>query len=169
MIYHLTEVLYENLNFSDELIPLKKELYTIRHYLKIQEIRYGHMFEYEEIVSQEDMDFLIPRLSLQPLFENIFFHAFEDGRGSITLTIEDKADALELTLIDNGKGMLEETAANLLKPHQPNEKSRGIGVFNVDQRLKLHFGHEYGLQIRSELKKGTTIKMRWPKRSASND
>ncbi|WP_286232232.1 sensor histidine kinase [Neobacillus mesonae] len=169
MIYHLTEVLHENLNFSDELIPLKKELSTIKHYLKVQEIRFGHMFDYEETVSPEAMHYLIPRLSLQPLFENIFFHAFEDGNGMIKLTVEDKSDVLELTLSDNGKGMTAEKASMLLQPHETKEKSRGIGVYNVDQRLKLHFGSEYGLKIISELMKGTTIIMRWPKRSASYD
>ncbi|CRK82314.1 histidine kinase [Neobacillus massiliamazoniensis] len=169
MIYHLTEVLHENLNFSDELIPLKKELTTISHYLKVQEIRYGHMFEYQETIGPECTDYLIPRLSLQPLFENIFFHAFEDGKGKISLTVEDREDFLELTLCDNGKGMSENTAQNLLVLHLPNEKTRGIGVFNVDQRLKLHFGNEFGLTIVSKLQQGTTIKMRWPKRRSSND
>nr|WP_246869663.1 histidine kinase [Priestia megaterium] len=164
MIYHLTEVLHENLNFSDELIPLKKELATISHYLKVQEIRYGHMFEYNEKVSPECSDYLIPRLSLQPLFENIFFHAFEDGQGIIELTIECKSDLLELTLSDNGKGMSEQTALNLLNEQSPKDKVRGIGVFNVDQRLKLHFGSEYGLTIESKPKSGTTFKIRWPKR-----
>jgi two-component system sensor histidine kinase YesM len=169
MIYHLTEVLHENLNFSDELISLKKELDTIRHYLKVQEIRYGHMFDYHEKVSPECLEFLIPRLSLQPLFENIFFHAFEDGQGIIELTLEDQSDFLELTLSDNGKGMNEQTALNLLNTHSSNNKARGIGVFNVDQRLKLHFGSEYGLTIESEPKRGTTFKMRWPKRRMNND
>lgn len=169
MIYHLTEVLHENLNFSDELISLKKELDTISHYLKVQEIRYGHMFEYHEKVSPECSDYLIPRLSLQPLFENIFFHAFEDGKGIIELTIEDKLDYLELTLSDNGKGMSEQTALSLLNDHSTNDKARGIGVYNVDQRLKLHFGNQYGLIIESKPKDGTTIKMRWPKRRVTND
>ncbi|WHY67594.1 histidine kinase [Neobacillus sp. SuZ13] len=167
MIYHLTEVLHENLNFSDELIPLKKELDTIRHYLKVQEIRFGHMFDYLEKVNPESLDYLIPRLSLQPLFENIFFHAFEDGQGKIKLTIADHSDFLELFLSDNGKGMSEQTALNLLKNHSTKDKVRGIGVFNVDQRLKLHFGSEYGLIIESSPKAGTTIKIRWPKRRMS--
>ncbi|MEH7073128.1 histidine kinase [Neobacillus drentensis] len=169
MIYHLTEVLHENLNFSDELIPLKKELATIGHYLKVQEIRYGHMFDYQEKVNPACLDYLIPRLSLQPLFENIFFHAFEDGRGKIELIIEDYSDFLELFLSDNGKGMSEQTAQNLLKEHLPNDKARGIGVFNVDQRLKLHFGNEFGLIVESTPGNGTTIKIRWPKRRMTND
>jgi len=151
------------------LILLKKELATISHYLKVQEIRYGHMFDYNEKVSPECSDYLIPRLSLQPLFENIFFHAFEDGQGIIELTIEDKSDLLELTLSDNGKGMSEQTALNLLNEQSPKDKVRGIGVFNVDQRLKLHFGSEYGLTIESKPKSGTTFKIRWPKRRMSND
>lgn len=169
MIYHLTEVLHENLNFSDELIPLKKELDTIQHFLKVQEIRYGHTFEYEEMVRPECSEYLVPRLSLQPLFENIFFHAFDDGRGKIQLTVEDKSDFILLTLIDNGKGMNEENALNLLKAQLPNEKARGIGVNNVDQRVKLHFGNEYGLTIESKQGIGTTLKMRWPKRRQTND
>ncbi|USK35860.1 sensor histidine kinase [Bacillus sp. F19] len=169
MIYHLTEVLHENLNFLDELIPLKKELDTIQHFLKVQEIRYGHTFDYEEMVRPECSEYLVPRLSLQPLFENIFFHAFDDGRGKIQLTVEDKSDFILLTLIDNGKGMNEENALNLLKAQLPNEKARGIGVNNVDQRLKLHFGNEYGLTIESKQGIGTTLKMRWPKRRQTND
>jgi two-component system sensor histidine kinase YesM len=169
MIYHLTEVLHENLNFSDELIPLKKELETIRHYLKVQEIRYGHMFEYKQTVPDECVEYLIPRLSLQPLFENIFFHAFEDGKGIISLTVKNQKEVLELTLSDNGKGMNGETAEDLLKPHTPNDKGHGIGVYNVDIRLKLHFGTEYGLLIKSAQGQGTTIVMRWPKRRSDHD
>ena len=76
---------------------------------------------------------------------------------------------MELTLIDNGKGMTEEAARNLLKISLQEEKSRGIGVINVDQRLKLHFGNEYGLSVDSTLGKGTIIRMTWPKRRTKVD
>ncbi|MGG1676947.1 sensor histidine kinase [Neobacillus sp. NRS-1170] len=164
MIYHLTEVLHENLNFSDELIPLKKELETIKHYLKVQEVRYGPTFEYSEKVDSECLDYLIPRMTLQPLFENIFFHAFEDGQGRIELMVSAKPDYLELTLTDNGKGMDEETATKLLAPAHPDEKGRRIGVYNVDQRVRLHFGLEYGLSIESVVGIKTIFKIKWPKR-----
>lgn len=163
MIYHLTEVLHENLNFSDELIPIKKELETIKHYLKVQEVRYGHTFEYMEVVEAESLDYLIPRMTLQPLFENIFFHAFEDGQGKIELVITSEPDFLELTLTDNGKGMDQETITKLLAPTH-DEKARGIGVYNVDQRVKLHFGSEYGLSIESVIGTKTIFTIRWPKR-----
>jgi len=154
----------QNLNFSDELIPVKKELQTIKHYLKVQEVRYGHTFEYLEAVDSECLDYLIPRMTLQPLFENIFFHAFEDGQGKIELVINAKPDHLELLLTDNGKGMNEETATKLLAPAHPDDKGRGIGVYNVDQRIKLHFGMEYGLSIESVVGMKTIFRITWPKR-----
>lgn len=173
MIYHLTEVLHENLNFSDELIPLEKEANTLRHYLKVQEVRYGHMFAYEQTINPECEQYLIPRLSLQPLFENIFFHAFEDGKGKITLHVEESGADLLITLTDNGKGMPEEAVRGLLqeKKNEKNTGSRsgGIGVYNVDQRLKLHFGQGYGLEINSTPGEGTTIKIRLPKKKKQHD
>ncbi len=164
MIYHLTEVLHENLNFADELIPLKKELQTIKHYLRVQEIRYGQTFEYIEKIHSECLDYLIPRMTLQPLFENIFFHAFEDGEGSIELVVTVKPEYLELTLTDNGKGMNEESIKKLLNPNHHGGNGRGIGVYNVDQRIKLHFGNEYGLSIESVVGVKTIFSIKWPKR-----
>ncbi|WP_223820878.1 sensor histidine kinase [Bacillus sp. S3] len=164
MIYHLTEVLHENLNFSDELIPLKKELQTILHYLKVQEVRYGNTFEYIEEMKEDCLDYLIPRMTLQPLFENIFFHAFEDGQGRIELAVNAKQEYLELTLCDNGKGMNAEMIRKLLDPNHHEEKGKGIGVYNVDQRIKLHFGTDYGLSIESVVGLKTIFTIKWPKR-----
>ncbi|MGX2958590.1 sensor histidine kinase [Peribacillus sp. JNUCC 23] len=164
MIYHLTEVLHENLNFSDELIPIKQELQTIKHYLKVQEIRYGQTFEYIEDVHLECLDYLIPRMTLQPLFENTFFHAFEDGRGTIELVVMAKPEHLEIILTDNGKGMNQEIIEKLLTPKHQNDKGRGIGVYNVDQRVRLHFGMEYGLSIESVIGVKTIFTIKLPKR-----
>ncbi|KMY48785.1 hypothetical protein AC625_04045 [Peribacillus loiseleuriae] len=164
MIYHLTEVLHENLNFSDELIPIKQELQTIKHYLKVQEIRYGQTFEYIEDVHLECLDYLIPRMTLQPLFENTFFHAFEDGRGTIELVVMAKPEHLEIILTDNGKGMNQEIIEKLLIPKHQNDKGRGIGVYNVDQRVRLHFGMEYGLSIESVIGVKTIFTIKLPKR-----
>lgn len=169
MIYHLTEVLHENLNFSDELIPIKQELQTIKHYLKVQEIRFGQTFEYIEDIRSECLDYLIPRMTLQPLFENIFFHAFEDGRGRIELVVIAKPEHLEIILTDNGKGMNQETIEKLLIPKHQNDKGRGIGVINVDQRVKLHFGMEYGLSIESVIGVKTIFIIKLPKRRYVDD
>ncbi|MFD0693112.1 sensor histidine kinase [Paenibacillus sp. GCM10027628] len=163
MIYHLTKVLDGNLNFTREIVTLDKELELIDHFLNIQQYRYGNVFSYaitNKGVALERVH--IPRMTLQPLVENIFFHGFEDGEGTIELTIEaDQGDAI-LTLADNGKGMKPETLARLLDSNESGQSLKRIGMFNVDQRIQLHFGYKYGLRIQSELGAGTTITIRLP-------
>ncbi|WP_442601298.1 sensor histidine kinase [Paenibacillus sp. KN14-4R] len=165
MIHHLTMVLDENLNFTREVVTLEKELGVIDHFLKIQEIRYGHVFTYSIDADEVNIEQVnIPRMTLQPLIENIFFHGFEDGQGNIQLRIEkDRGDVLIL-LMDNGKGMDESKLSKLLEPSESSKQKRRIGMFNVDQRIKLHFGTEYGLFVTSTVGVGTTITIRLPGR-----
>ncbi|MCR8642506.1 histidine kinase [Paenibacillus sp. N1-5-1-14] len=163
MIHHLTMVLDENLNFTREIVTLEQELGVIDHFLKIQEFRYGHVFTYsidaqEVNIAQVD----IPRMTLQPLLENIFFHGFEDGQGNIELRMEKDGASVRILLIDNGKGMNEHKLRTLLDPSDSLKSKRRIGMFNVDQRIKLHFGAEYGLFVTSTVGVGTTITIRLP-------
>ncbi|WP_257347128.1 sensor histidine kinase [Pseudalkalibacillus decolorationis] len=163
MIYHLTEVLEGNLDFTNELIPLEKELNIIEHFLKVQEIRYGKSFDYNLNCDSDCEKFLIPRMSLQPLFENIFFHGFEDGCGAIELSISCEDDLLHLILKDDGKGIKTSKLPILLDELQPKKGKGGIGLYNIHQKFKLHFGHMYGLSLDSERGRGTTIHICWPK------
>ncbi|MFB9330036.1 histidine kinase [Paenibacillus aurantiacus] len=165
MLYHLTILLEGNLDISQELIPIGRELAIIEHFLKIQEIRHGSVFTYELECDEQLKRYLIPRMTLQPLFENIFFHGFEDGEGSIQLTIREAGNHLLLTLSDNGAGIPAEKLARLLLPNQAKPKGRGgLGVQNADQKFKLHFGLQYGLTVQSVQEEGTTILIEWPKR-----
>ncbi|WP_289354826.1 sensor histidine kinase [Paenibacillus sp. S-12] len=170
MIAHLTIVLEANLDVTRELVPISKELELIDHFLQIQHVRYEGEFGYKVDIASSTMTAVIPRMSLQPLFENIFFHAFEDGYGTIALRLIDNDSDLYLTLTDNGKGMSEERRCALLQaPSDPTQR-HGLGMYNVDQKFKLHFGSEYGLSIESRLGSGTTIAIRWPKKEeAPND
>lgn len=101
-------------------------------------------------------------MTLQPLFENIFFHAFEDGKGKIDLIIEMEEKDLIITLHDNGKGIPQHKVYTLLDPKTARNKKKGLGLFNVDQKIKLRFGKPYGLTIRSTPEEGTTILIRMP-------
>lgn len=165
MLYHLTMLLEGNLDIAQELVTLEQELGIIDHFLHIQRIRYEHEFMYELHMDDSLKSYLIPRMSLQPLFENIFFHAFEDGCGTIRVAVEEEGDHLILRLSDNGKGMREENRRLLLSGGTfKSARGRGLGVNNVDQKFKLHFGQIYGLSIQSELGQGTVITIRWPKK-----
>jgi len=164
MLYHLAMLLEGNLDITQELVTLRKELEIIDHFLHIQRIRYEHEVNYEQHVDDALMKYVIPRMSLQPLLENIFFHAFEDGCGTIRISITEEGEDLVLRLEDNGKGMTEESKQKLLQGTYRSKRGRGLGVNNVDQKFKLHFGPLYGLDIQSVVGQGTVITIRWPKK-----
>lgn len=169
MLYHLTMVLEGNLNISQELVPLGRELRIIEHFLKIQEVRYGSVFRYEQECDEALKKYLIPRMTLQPLFENIFFHGFEDGKGTIRLSVEDEGTLLKLELADNGAGIPPDKLQKLLLPGERRKGRGGLGVRNADQKIKLHFGVQYGLTVKSSSGEGTTIVIKWPKKEENAD
>ncbi|PFZ11911.1 two-component sensor histidine kinase [Bacillus pseudomycoides] len=163
MIYHLVAVLEGNLNFANDLVTLQSELTIIEHYLKVQEIRFGNYFSYTQNVPSSMKEEQIPRMSLQPIFENIFFHAFDDGEGAITLSAFEKDNGdLCIHITDDGRGISDRRKRDLLQEPSAEQKG-GLGLYNIDQKFKLHFGIEYGLTIQSEEKKGTIIQILWPK------
>ncbi|MGM0710347.1 cache domain-containing sensor histidine kinase [Brevibacillus parabrevis] len=169
MLYHLIKVLEGNLDISQELVPLEKELKTAGHFLEIQQFRYGPVFSFEQDGVEACSRYLIPRMTLQPLLENIFFHAFEDGEGVIRIAVQEEAGIVTLLLGDDGAGIEPQRLAQLLDPELKRSSKRGLGVFNVDQKFKLHFGKEYGLNISSVRGAGTTIQITWPKREEVPD
>ncbi|MCJ8011962.1 sensor histidine kinase [Paenibacillus sp. KQZ6P-2] len=165
MIHYLIKVLEGNLVITEELIPLEKELQTVEYYLKIQEVRYGDVFRYS-IDSDPAIAFcLIPRMTLQPLLENTFFHGFEDGEGTIRIEVKEEGADLVLTLEDDGAGIEPDKLETLLLEKQTPARlgEGGLGCYNVDQKFKLHFGEMYGMRLQSEIGEGTTITIRWPK------
>lgn len=167
MIHHLTMVLDGNLNYKKEIVTLEQELDVIDHFLKIQELRYGEVFTYSIVnqgvhLSQVE----IPRMTLQPLIENIFFHGFEDGQGNIELMIDRESGDVRVQIKDNGKGAEEHVLLDRLKPPDDGKGTKQrIGMYNVDQRIKLHFGSQYGLSVSSRLGRGTTVTIRLPEQA----
>jgi len=169
MIYHLTKVLEGNLVITEELISIQREMNTVDNYLKIQAVRYGHAFSFKFDCDEALLNCLIPRMTLQPLLENTFFHGFDDGQGSIALQVTQDGEDLVLVLEDDGQGIEEGRLKTLLTEHQPRALgSGGLGCFNVDQKFKLHFGRQYGMVITSVENKGTRITIRWPRIVASS-
>ncbi|MGG4441712.1 cache domain-containing sensor histidine kinase [Brevibacillus fortis] len=169
MLYHLIKVLEGNLDITQELVPLEKELQTVEHFLEIQKLRYGHVFQYDQTGVEDCSRYLIPRMTLQPLLENIFFHAFEDGHGTIRISVSEKEGLVTLLLQDDGAGIVPERLAKLLDPDLERSSKRGLGVYNVDQKFKLHFRMEHGMKISSVRGEGTTIQITWPKREEIPD
>ncbi|WP_316569258.1 sensor histidine kinase [Neobacillus sp. YIM B06451] len=168
MLMHLTKVLEKNLDPTIELIPLKEELQSLQHYFAIQELRYGKNFTFSLKMDGHLEKGLIPRMTLQPMLENIFFHAFEDGTGTIGLEFLETLSYFRLVLKDNGKGIPPEKLELLFT--RPNEKGRGgIGLYNVRQKFYIHYGTDFHINTDSVVGKGTTISITWPKRWVDED
>ena len=154
-----------SLSKGKNIITVKDEVEHVRNYLMIQNMRFKNRFEYSIDVDEEVLSYSSLKLMLQPLVENAIYHGMEfmDGDGEIDVKVFKEDDSLYFTITDNGLGMSEDMVEALLsKDFVPSKKGSGIGVKNVNERIKLYFGSEYGLKVESEPDEGTKITIHLP-------
>lgn len=155
-----------SLSKGKSIITVRDELEHVRNYLMIQQMRFKNKFVYEIDAEEEVMDLVSLKLILQPLVENAIYHGMEfmDGDGEICVKVYREAEDLWFRISDNGLGMTQEQVKSLLgeKHHVSSQRGSGIGVKNVNERIRLYFGADYGLTIQSEPDEGTTISIRLP-------
>ncbi|AYA98574.1 cache domain-containing sensor histidine kinase [Lachnoanaerobaculum umeaense] len=154
-----------SLSKGKNIITVKDEVEHVRNYLMIQNMRFKNRFEYSIDVEDDILSYSSLKLMLQPLVENAIYHGMEfmDGDGKIEVRVFKENDSLYFTISDNGLGMSEDVVATLLsKDIIPSKKGSGIGVKNVNERIKLYFGNEYGLKVESEPDEGTKITIHLP-------
>lgn len=156
-------LLRNTISNSDEFIPLSRELINIQNYILINQTRYGDSIQVEYYVSRSCEDCLLPKMILQPFIENTFFHAYPEGRcGTIQIVVKQKDGKLVIQIIDDGIGMTQEKVVKIMTEKSQKEHYSGIGVHNVQERLKLLYGDDYGINIISEEQKGTTVEIVLP-------
>ena len=147
------------LNQGQEQIRLQDEIDHVRQYLFIQKQRYGNKLNYEIFEEGTLGDYQIPKLVLQPLVENAIYHGIKemDRPGMIRVTSEIREEQVVLTIYDNGRGfaLSESTDQTLLR-------LGGVGLQNVDQRLRLQFGASYHMEINSKPNSYTKITLYLP-------
>lgn len=155
-----------SLSKGKTIITVADELEHVRNYLMIQKMRYKNRFQYQIIAAPEVMDLATIKLVLQPLTENAIYHGMEfmDGEGEIIIKAYLEEDELYLSVSDNGLGMTPEMIERLLKGDVSSKKGSGIGIKNVNERISVYFGMEYGLRIDSTPDEGTTIIIHLPKK-----
>lgn len=149
------------LNQGNDYIRLADELDHVSQYLFIQKQRYGDKLTYDVQGLDAYADFVIPKLILQPLVENAIYHGIKevDHKGMIKVTVSETAQHLILTVWDNGKGI----EASALTNSQSLLTRGGVGLKNVDQRLKFQYGEAYQMTIQSQSDQFTEIKLSLPK------
>ena len=163
MVHALARLFRISISRGHELIPIAREIEHAESYLQIQKYRYKNRFTYEFQVDPDCLDYCCNKITLQPILENAINHGLElmVDEGHITVEIcQDGGDIL-FRVRDNGVGMSPEQVEAILT-RAPGENA-GIGIRNVDDRLKIYFGREYGLHITSELDVGTCVEIRMPK------
>ena len=144
------------LNQGKDLISLSDEINHVRQYLFIQKQRYGDKLDYEIDENPVFENLVLPKLVLQPLVENALYHGIKekDGQGYIKVSVQKKDSGLIIRIEDDGVGFQATSDSS-----QSQLKRGGVGLQNVDQRLKLHFGENYQMKIDSVPSKGTTVEI----------
>lgn len=160
-IANITTDLADILRYSisnEEFVSLEKELELLTHYIQIQKIRFPDKFELKTKIEEGVLDFNVPKLMLQPLVENSIIHGFDQmNSGVITVTAEQISSSLVINVIDNGKGMDDETL-EMIKSNLAHAKGH-LGLYNVNEIIKLHYGKNSGLKFIPMQKPGTCIRI----------
>ena len=158
-------LLRNTISKTDEFITIKEEIDNLKHYVLINNTRYGDRIDVQYFIMPNCYDYLVPKLLLQPFIENSFFHGFpsrENGR--IEILIREEKDNINVRIIDNGVGIESDKLEGLKIVKKASSKGlSGIGIKNVNDRIKLIYGNDYGIEIKSELGKGTEIIILLPK------
>ncbi len=151
---------------KDNLISIKEELEQLNYYVDIMNLRFNDKFSVEYRVDDEALKCMTLKFLLQPIVENAIIHGFEDlsGNGVINITIVKKDDRIIYDVIDNGKGIDQETIRKILYSEEYSSKKKfsKIGLYNVNKRIKLEFGESYGVEIPEETGKNSRVHVEIP-------
>ncbi|MNO84622.1 Sensor histidine kinase YpdA [compost metagenome] len=156
----LISMLQSTLGSTEDMVTVETEIETLKHYVFINQIRYGEQIGVHYEIAEDCLQLLVPKLIVQPFVENAFFHAFPGYvSGNIHIFIHRFEKNLMIEIMDDGIGMPTTLEQN-------NEKKRhhlsGIGIQNVHGRIQLLFGSRHGVQTQSEEGYGTAIKITMP-------
>lgn len=154
IIMALTRFFRYGLSGGKDLIAVEDELQHAINYLIIQKVRYGDKLSYLINISPEVKKYSVHKLILQPFIENSLYHGIKltKRQGVIHILVKIKEDKLILSVVDNGAGMSEDKCEEIRKylSSEGLEKRTSYGIFNVNERIRISYGNEYGVSISSK-------------------
>ncbi|MDK2807686.1 MAG: two-component system, sensor histidine kinase YesM [Clostridiales bacterium] len=166
MVGSLSEFFRTSLSQGNDIITLHDEVTHVKSYLEIQQVRYQDILVFEILIPKHLDEYLIPKITLQPLIENALYHGIKNKRelGTIKVSTIELEDSFEVVVEDNGIGMTPERLDYVNEKIQKRniKESDVYGLYNVNERIVLRFGEAYGLFIESKYKEGTKITIRLP-------
>lgn len=164
----LSNIFRYSLNMKEPLSTVSRELMHLKNYTYIMSVRMRDDIKYVFDVDKDVMQDKIPRLSLQPLVENAINHGLRNKRGEkiIHIKAKKKDGGLIISVVDNGVGMDAEEMNRSLRENavERSESGKSIGLHNINARLKMLYGEQYGLFIKSRKEEGTCVSMLLPEK-----
>lgn len=170
MISSLSNFFRFSLSRGQNIITMEEEEKHVRSYLEIQQMRYHDLMDYDIQIPDSIKNYILPKLTLQPLVENALYHGIKVKRrkGHILVTCRAEDECLIMEVIDDGYGMTKERKKVVVES-LTNDSSEGFGLRAVHQRLQILFGMEYGLTIESELDAGTKVIAKIPMKTTDKE
>ncbi len=161
----LAKLLRIGISKGKELVTIEDEVEHVRSYLIIQKIRYMNKFNYIINIDNNILNYKIIKIILQPLVENAIYHGVKKklGAGYIKINGNLNEENIHLQVIDDGIGMTKERIEEVFESDCSKFPNSGIGISNVNERIKLYFGNKYGLSCISKENEGTKIDIVIPK------
>ena len=173
MAEHLSKYFRYCISNREIIVSLNEEIKNIQDYYAIQRFRFGEKVSMNiQVLRDEYYDCYLPKLTLQPLVENAIIHGIEnsEGDGLIEIIVDGSDNSLFITVRDNGNGMPPEQLEKLNRDLAENNQSEkresphsGIAARNVNMRIRICFGKQYGLHYRSIYHQSTEVEIYIPR------
>ncbi len=167
LVKMLAKIMRRNIQAGPQMVTLSSELELTENYLVIQKYRFGDRIISSMTVDERvDLDCMVLPLIMQPFVENAFVHGLEfvDGRGALGIHVMQEEEEIHIMIEDNGVGIDSESLAKIQKDLREGAStdSRHVGINNVNQRIRIKYGSEYGVAMDSQVGKGTRITLCFP-------
>lgn len=166
IVKQLGRILRSSLEAESKLIPFHREINLVKSYLELQKYRFEDKLNYTINVEDIAKDYMILPFLIQPIVENSVIHGLEKkiGKGVIDIDVQTTDGFLKIRISDNGVGMDDNRLLDIMQSLNTHENDVGkrIGIRNIYQRIKLHYGEKYGMNIYSQLNQGTRVELLLP-------
>ena len=155
----LARLLRQSISNDQEEVELEKEIEYVKNYLTIQKMRYKDKLEFFIYVDPRVAHVPVIKLVLQPLVENAIYHGikYKETKGNLKIYAKPVDGRVEIVVADDGIGMDEDVMEHIFDEHRKEQKRNGVGVPNVQKRLQLQYGSEYGIRYESVKGAGTKV------------
>jgi two-component system sensor histidine kinase YesM len=167
IIQSFSRLLRKSIEWKSHFVSLASEMDLVDSYLKIQKFRYRDRFDYKINISTELSKVIIPKFIIQPIVENAIYHGLEMKKkdGLLRIYAYKSSDNLKIIVSDNGMGIEEarlKELNDLIDNKETAANSSSIGLKNINQRIKILYGSDFGLTFSSKLRKGTKVEILLP-------